>query len=120
MVCSSPSRVQVAVQRRQSPDAVTRGLELGLGFGQPDAACLQVQQARDDLQVVLHPVMDLLHQQILVRYGAAQLSLSLGESPGRLGEGVGQFRDLARHPGEATRSEMGLLPAIADRPSSDA
>ena len=39
--------------------------------------CLEVQEAGDDLKVVLHPVVDLFKKDLLFPEGGAQLFLAL-------------------------------------------
>ena len=83
------------VQRGERADTVARGLEFRARLRLADAAGLQVEQRSDDLEIVLHAVMDLLHQQVLLRQHAAQLRFAFRERAGGLGKGLRQFGELA-------------------------
>ena len=79
-------RIEMAVQCRQSAHPVPRCLEFGPGLGQANTARLQVQQACNDLQVVFHPVMDFLHQKLLLGDSSLQPPVLTVQHKGRTPE----------------------------------
>ena len=84
------------MQCGERPDAVACGGELGARFRLPDPVGLEVQQGGDDLQVVLHPVVDLLDQQRLMRLRQPQPLLVRAQGVGGVGKGARQLPQLDR------------------------
>ena len=58
--------VKMAVKGGERPYAVARRLELSPGLRLANSAGLKVQKACDHLEVVLYPVMNFLHQELLL------------------------------------------------------
>jgi hypothetical protein len=63
---------QPIVAKRHGADAALAVAEGGARLMVPDVGCLKVEEATNDLQVVLHPVVDLLKQRRLLPFALAQ------------------------------------------------
>ena len=57
---------------------------------------MEVEQRGDDLEVVLHPVVDLAHQPGLALDRGLELGFVAGDGAGDLVEGLAELADLAR------------------------
>ena len=76
------------------------------------AARVEVEQGRDDLEIVLHPVVDLAHQLGLALDRGFELGLVAGEGPDRLVEGLAQLADLPGRSGDPRQSELAVAGPI--------
>ncbi len=103
------------MQRGEGADAVARGVEFGAHLGLANAVRLQVEQARDDLQVVLHAVMNLASQQLLLLDRLAQLGFLAHDRVRRLLEGAGEDAQLPRREHALIDAERAALPPDVHR-----
>jgi len=78
------------MQQEHRVDAILRILQGSLRRRIVQVERLGFEQADDDVQAVLHSVIDLLHQQVLVRQQQVlffdQLALQLVAAPGQHGQ----------------------------------
>ena len=75
----------VAVDDRQRPDAAADRVIGGARFGRFGGAAVDVEQRGDDLEVVLHPVVDFAHQPPLAVERCGHLALRLLDAVDRRG-----------------------------------
>ncbi|SOR28035.1 protein of unknown function [Methylorubrum extorquens] len=110
-------RVQHPVGRGEGADPVGHGLERVAGVALRRAAGLQQHQRRDDLEVVLDPMIDLVEQRGLLFQGRAQVGGPLAHLALQRVVGVAhrQFQAvLVGHVGLGREEEQDLARLVAD------
>ncbi len=89
--------VEGPVDQRERGDPLA-----GVGHGRPrggvgERPLLHVEQRGDDLQVVLHAVVDLAHQRVLLGERIPERGVAPDDGVGHVLQGLGQLADLGRH-----------------------
>ena len=115
------------MQDRQRQHAVLGVAEEAADARRADLAGLQVQQARDHLQVVLHPVMDLAQHVVALLEAGPELGLAAGDRRGHRAHALADRRQL-RPPRAlglqlhvvAARHAIGEVADVAQRPHAPA
>ena len=98
--------VQATMQRRERIDAAARFGERRFGARIANAPRVQVEQAHDELQIVLHAMMNFAHQHFLLRQRFAQFRFARGNQIGHARERLAEaanFRRAPRRPARAAR-----------------
>src|SRR5258705_8134416 len=103
----------VAVDDRQRPDAPADAGVSGAGVDRLRASAVDVEQRRDDLQIILHPVVVLADQPSLSVERAGHFAFGFIDARHRALEGVAQFLNLGRWPEFAGQLEF-FTRAVAD------
>ena len=88
--------VEMAMQDRQGEHAVLGVAEEATDARRADLAGLEVEQARDHLQVVLHPMMDLAQHMVALFEAGPQLRLAAGDRLGHRLDALAHRRQLGR------------------------
>ena len=92
-------------------ERVDPALDRGIGGGDllvGRAARVDVEQGGDDLEIVLHPVMDFAHQLGLALDRGFELGLVAGEGLDRPVERLAQLPDLPRRRGDPGEGELAV------------
>ena len=98
--------VEMAMQDRQREHAILGVAEEAADARRADLAGLQVEQARDHLQVVLHPVMDLAQHMVALLEAGPQLRLAAGDRLGHRLDALAHRRQFGRPRRVAGASSM--------------
>src|SRR5260370_11485998 len=104
----------VAVDDRQSADAAA---DSGIGstrLHRHSAAAMDVEQRGDDLEIVLHAVMNFAHQPSLALERPAGLAFRLLDLGDCSGKGVAKFLDLFAGPKPARQVERSFARSIGE------
>jgi len=107
-------RKMVAVNDGKRPNAAADrsvGGARGRGLGR---AAVDVDERGDDLEVVLHPVVDLADQLPLPFQGPGHVAFRIFHPPDRASEGLAEFPNLGRRPELSRQYEFALAGLVLD------
>ena len=111
--------VECLVDNRQGIDPVPGSGDRLAGFRVLKLTPLKVQEARDDLEIVLHPVMDFFHGVIANFDRRFQVTVALIDICGHVFHRVGKFRYFRRRRRHGVCCPKGITASAVDTRDAD-